>query len=316
MKDIARSLGLSQTTVSHVLRGREAEFRIGARTAARIRAAARRLQYQPSALARNLKHHRAYTLALAVDDLANPFWAGLAVAAQQEAEEHGYLLVVNHTAESAAKERQLLEMLRQKRVDGLALSAAHLKSADLAALQKESRPLVLVDGTVDGVDLPYVVTDSIAGMRLAVDHLVSRGHRHIAFLGGPSYMSTFRDRLSGFRLAVSAHGLRPGPHAISRAVPEAAQRATARLFGKRPSPTALIAANIWLTAGAVRGAPEEVEIVGFDDLPFGDLLRRSVTTIAQPVEDLGRQAVRLLIRAIGTHGLSEKMVLPPKLVVR
>src|SRR5919109_233434 len=127
MKDVARSLGLSQTTVSHVLRGRDAEFRIGAETADRVRAEAERLRYQPSALARSFKQHRAYSLALAVGDLANPFWAGLAVAAQQEAQAHGYVLVVNHTGESLANERQLLELLRQKRVDGLILSAAHLK---------------------------------------------------------------------------------------------------------------------------------------------------------------------------------------------
>src|SRR5215208_910763 len=104
MKDIALSLGLSQTTVSHVLRGREAEFRIGAATAELVRKTAERLQYEPNALARSLKTLRAWSLALAVGDLSNPFWAGLAIAAQREAEKHGYMLVVNHTGESLAKE--------------------------------------------------------------------------------------------------------------------------------------------------------------------------------------------------------------------
>ncbi|HUP47042.1 MAG TPA: LacI family DNA-binding transcriptional regulator [Thermoanaerobaculia bacterium] len=316
MKDIARNLGLSQTTVSHVLRGREAEFRINASTAQRVRTAARRLGYQPSALARNLKHHRAYTLAIAVGDLSNPFWAGLAVAAQHEAERHGYMLVVNHTGESLENERQLLEMLRQRRVDGLILSAAHLKPADLARLRREKRPLVLVDRTIDGLDVPSVVTDSVAGIRLAVDHLVAKGHRLIGYLGGPNYIAPFRERLAGFRQAMAAQQLRPALRATAHDAPGPAAHAAARLFRDAPRPTAIIAANIWMTIGALRAAPDDVEIVGFDDIYLADLLRRPLTTIAHPVEELGRQAVKLLLAEIAHPGSSESVVLAPRLIVR
>jgi LacI family transcriptional regulator len=316
MKDVARAVGLSQTTVSHVLRGREAEFRIGAETAERVRTAARMLRYEPSALARNLKHHRAYTLALAVGDLANPFWAGLAVAAQNEAERHGYMLVVNHTGDVPAKEKHLLEMLRQRRVDGLILSGAHLRHAEIVALQREARPLVLVDRTVDGIDLPYVVTDSAAGMKMAVDHLADRGHRRIGFLGGPQYMSTFRERLTGYRQAMTGRGLRPGPSVLVQASAEAARTAAARLFDKGRRPTALVAANIWLTIGALRAAPDDVEIVGFDDIHFADMLRRPVTTIAHDVEELGRQAVSALFEEIARPGTNRQVVLAPRLIAR
>lgn len=316
MKDIARSVGVSLTTVSHVLAGRHAEFRIGAETVDRVRAAAKRLRYHPSALARNFNHHHAYTLALAVGDLANPFWAGLAVAAQQEAERHGYMLVVNHTGESLAKERQLLEMLRQKRVDGLILSAAHLKANDLTALRQEKRRLVLVDRTIDGLDLPSVVTDSIAGVRMAVDHLVRKGHRRIAYLGGPGFITTFRDRRRGYREAMVAHSLRPGPSAVSEVTADAAQIAAASLVRKSDPPTAIVAANVWLTIGALRGTADDVEIVGFDDIYLADMLRRPVTTIAHPVEELGRQAVRLLLEEIAHPGRNHQVVLPPHLVVR
>ena len=105
MKDIAHRVGVSQATVSHVLRGRGGEFRISAATAGRIHDAARLLGYRPSALARNFKSHRAYSLCLAVGDLTNPFWAGLAMGAQEEAERHGYTLVVSHTGETEEKER-------------------------------------------------------------------------------------------------------------------------------------------------------------------------------------------------------------------
>jgi LacI family transcriptional regulator len=316
MTDIADLLGISQTTVSHVLRGRDGEFRIGADTARRVRETAERLGYRPSALARNFKLHRSYSVCLAVGDLANPFWAGLAVGAQQEAENRGYTLVVSHTGESLQKERQVVELLRERRVDGLILSPVDLKTRHLASLRRAGLPFVLVDRTLDGLDVPSVVTDSVTGLGLAVDHLAAAGHRQIAYLGGPTNISTFRDRLRGFLEAMSRHGLRPGPRAVAPSEPEAARRAAERLFRRPVKATAVIAANFWLTIGALRAAPENIVVVGFDDLFLADLLRRPVTTVAQPVEELGRQAVRLLLEEIAKPGGARKLVLPPRLIVR
>ena len=316
MKDIARSLGVSQTTVSHVLRGREAEFRIGVETAERVRAEALRVRYRPSALARNFKEHRAFAIALAVGDLANPFWAGLAVAAQQEAQRHGYLLVVNHTGESLENELQLLELLRERRVDGLILSAAHLRPRDLTALRDEARPLVLVDRTVDGFEVPSVVTDSRKGIEMAVDYLAKKGHRLIGYLGGPVSITTFRERLTGFRKSLAARHLRPARYIVTDADPDRAREAAAGFVKGRGTPTAVIAANIWLTIGAMRALPADMDIVGFDDLYLADMLRRPITTIAHPVEELGRQAVRLLLDEIANPGGRARVVLPPRLVIR
>jgi len=316
MSDIADLLGISQTTVSHVLRGRDGEFRIGAETARKVREVAEQLGYRPSALARSFKDHRAYSLGLAVGDLANPFWAGLALGAQQEAEKNGYILMVSHTGELLEKEQQLLDTLRERRVDGLILSPAQLKPRHLTALRREGLPFVLVDRTIDGLAVPSVTTDSAAGLRLAVDHLVGRGHRRIAYLGGPTHISTFRERLRGFRKAVAHHGFKPGPYAVAPSEPEAARKAAERLFRRTPPATAIIAANFWLTIGVLRAAPEDVVVVGFDDLFLTDLLRRPVTTVAQPVEELGRQAVRLQLEEIAKPGGGRRIVLPPRLVVR
>jgi LacI family transcriptional regulator len=316
MKDIAYRAGVSQATVSHVLRGRDSEFRISSATAARINEIARQLGYRPSALARNFKTHRSYSLCLAVGDLTNPFWAGIAMGAQEEAERHGYTLVVSHTGETEEKELLVVDMLREQRVDGVVLSPTHHKARHLGALRAERLPLVFVDRTIDGLDVPSVVTDSVAGMRLAVDHLVSRGHRKIAYLGGPTETSTFRDRLRGYRQAMTMHRLRPGPYALAPSEPEAAREAALQLFRRRPNATAVVAANFWLTVGTLRAAPDDVVVVGFDDLFLADLLRRPVTTVVQPVEDLGRRAVGLLLEDIAKPGSNRQIVLPPRLVVR
>jgi LacI family transcriptional regulator, galactose operon repressor len=316
MKDIAQKLGFSQATVSHVLRGRNEEFRISSETASRIQRAAEELGYRPSALARNFKTHRAYSLCLAVGDLTNPFWAGLAMGAQKEAESHDYTLVVSHTGDSEEKELLMVDLLRERRVDGLILSPVHHKPRHLTALKTERLPFVFVDRTIDGLNVPSVVTDSIAGLRLAVDHLVDRGHRCIAYLGGPIETSTLRDRLRGYRQALARHRLRPGPIGLAPSEPEAARREAERLFSERPSATAIIAADFWLTVGTIRAAPEDVVVVGFDDLFLGDLLRRPVTTVVQPVEDLGRHAVRLLLEEIAHPGGRQQLVLPPRLAIR
>src|SRR5438094_1709564 len=251
MKDIAHRVGVSQATVSHVLRGRGGEFRISTATAGRIHDAARQLGYRPSALARNFKSHRAYSLCLAVGDLTNPFWAGLAMGAQDEAERHGYTLVVSHTGETEEKERLVVEMLFERRVDGVILSPSHHRARHLATLRAERLPIVFVDRTIDGLDVPSVITDSVAGMRLAVEHLVSRGHRRIAYVGGPTETSTFRDRLRGSRQPMAAHRLRPGPYAVAPSEPDTATEAATRLF-RRSIATAVIAANFWLTIGTLR----------------------------------------------------------------
>jgi LacI family transcriptional regulator len=316
MKDIARRVGVSQATVSQVLAGRVSEFRISTETAARVQRMAQELGYRPSALARSFKNHRAYSLCLAVGDLTNPFWAGLAMGAQEEAEANGYTLVVTHTGDTEEKERLVVEMVRERRVDGAILAPSHHKSRHFATLASERLPIVFVDRTIQGLDVPSVITDSVAGMKLAVDHLVDRGHRNIAYLGGPTETSTFRDRLKGFRKALARHRLPPGPMAVASRDPETAREAVAQLFAGGGHATAIIAANFWLTVGALRAAPADVVVVGFDDLFLVDLLRRPVTTVVQPVEDLGRHAVRLLMGDPNGPGVDRHLILPPRLVVR
>ena len=238
--------------------------------------------YSPGALllARNFKTQRAHSLCLAVGDLTNSFWSAVATGAQQEAERHGYTLVVSNTGEVEQKERHAIDLLRDQRVDGIILCPTHGKSRYLDQLRDRGRPFVFVDRTVDRLDVPSVVTDDVRGMRLAVDHLVGRGHRRIGYVGGPTDRSTFRDRLKGYRQGLAAM----------------------KVFGHRPSVTAVIAANFWLTVGTLRAAPDDVVVVGFDDLVLTDLLRRPVTTVVQPAAELGRQAVRLLLDEIEKAG--------------
>jgi LacI family transcriptional regulator len=316
MKDIASLLGISPTTVSHVLRGRDEEFRIAAETARRVREAAERLGYRPSHLALNFKNHRSYSLALAVGDICDPHWSGVALGAQQEADRQGYLLVVTHTGESDEKEKQVVELLRDRRVDGLILSPAHIDAKYLRELQQDGLPFVLVDRSIDDLDVSSVVTDSFAGLDMLVEHLADHDHERIAYLGGPTHISAFRDRLEGYKKAMARRRLRPGPVRMVPSDADLAEAAARDIFhGRGQKPTAIIGGNMWLTVGLLRGAPDDVAVAGFDDILLSDLIKRPLYSAVQPREELGRQAVKLLLAQLGKPAGPRRVVLPPRLVV-
>ncbi len=324
MKDIARKLRLSQTTVSHVLTGKHEHYRISRATVDRVRKAAEELGYRSSALARAFRDRRSYSVALAVEDLTNPFWTGVAIGAEREAEAQGYVLVVANTGGNPGRERRAVQMLQEHRVDGLIVSPVTVADTTLAELRKDGRPLVQIDRSVRGEDIPCVRTDHGAGSALAVDHLVKRGHREIAHLAGPLRIQTFQYRLDGFRKAMARHGLRPAAvEIVENPVAEEARKAVRVLLDRKPRLTALYTANIWLTLGALRAVkdaglsiPGDLELVGFDDLADADLLASPVSTIAQDVEEIGRQAFKALLRVMKGEKVAREALIPPRLVAR
>ncbi len=324
MKDLAAQLGLSQTTVSHVLSGRHREFRISAKTVARVQKLVDKLGYRSNALARSLRERRSYSVALIVEDLTNPFWTGIVTGAEREAEKRGYMLVVANTAGDLERERRALSLLRDGRVDGLLLPPFPRIGTDLQALRREKLPFVQIDRALPRVAAPCVRTDHEAGSRMAVDHLVKRGHRHIALLVGPNKIQPYALRTRGFVAALAQHGL--GTPQIVSADTGGEQDgliAARELLQKTPRATAIHAANVVLTVAllrAVRDAglevPRDIEIVGFDDIALGDLLRFAVTTVAQDVETIGREAFRALMEIRDGGEARRELLVPPSLVVR
>jgi len=323
MKDIALKLNLSQTTVSHVLTGKHEHYRISAATVARVKKMAEDLGYRSSALARAFRDRRSYSVALAVEDLNNPFWTGVASGAEQEAEREGYVLVVSNTNGDSARERRTVQMLQERRVDGMIVSPVTVTDAVLAELHKEGLPFVQIDRSVKGEDVPCVRTDHQAGSALAVDHLVKRGHKEIAYVGGPLEIQTFELRLEGFKKALARHDLKPAAVKLVNAEEDAGTFAVRDLLLSSPRPTAIFTANIKLTVGALRAlraaninVPTDVEIVGFDDIAMADLFSMPVTTVCQDVAAIGREAFRALLRVMGGQKVPRELLIPPRLKVR
>jgi DNA-binding LacI/PurR family transcriptional regulator len=324
MKDIAARLGISQTTVSHVLTGKHEQFRISPGTVERVWKMAEKMRYRASALARSFRDRKSYSVTLAVEDLTNPFWTGVAIGAEREAEAHGYTLVVANTGKSLERERKAVQMLQERRVDGLILSPIRTSDPNLAAAHREGLPFIQIDRAISNLKAPCVRTDHTAGSALAVDYLVKRGRASIAYVGGPLKIPTFAQRLDGCVKTLARHGLKPAAVVHTDATPDVAQAAVAKILARDPRPNAIYAANIWATLGTLRAihaaglsVPQDLEIVGFDDIQDADLLRYPVTTVAQDVEGIGREAFRLLLKLMkGEKVPPRDTLLPPRLVAR
>jgi DNA-binding LacI/PurR family transcriptional regulator len=323
MKDIAEKLALSQTTVSHVLTGKHEHYRISPSTVERVRRAAEELGYRSSALARAFRDRKSYSVALAVEDLTNPFWTGVAIGAEKEAEAQGYVLIVSNTNGDAERERRTVQMLQERRVDGMIVSPVTVADQTLLDLRKEGLPFVQIDRSIKGADIPCVRTDHLAGSALAVEHLVRRGHKEIAIVCGPPEIQTFQIRLEGFRKAMAKHGLKPAGVEVVRALAEPAQEAVRGLLERRARPTGIYTANIWMTFGALRAVrdaklaiPRELEIVGFDDIAVADLFAVPVTTVWQDVEAIGREAFKALLKAMKGQPVPRETLIAPRLKAR
>lgn len=324
MKDIAEQLGLSQTTVSHVLTGKHAQFRISAATVERVWKLAEKLGYRTNAMARAFRDQKSYAVSLAVEDLSNPFWAGIAIGAEREAERHGYALVVSHLAGNAGRQRRALQLVHESRVDGLIVSPVSGGDRDLIAAHKQGLPFVQIDRAVPGLDVACVRTDHAAGSVLALRHLLKRKNRELVYIGGPLDIPTYRHRLEGFQEELTRNGIEAAAiEELKEATPEAAEKRMVRLLRRLRRPLGVYAANFWTTVGTLRGiraaglsVPDEIEVVGFDDILMADLLRYPVATVDQDVGAIGREAVRLLLKMLAGGEVEREVLLPPHLTAR
>lgn len=303
IRDVAAAAGVSLKTVSRVLNH---ESGVSAATGERVREAAARLGYHRDEAAANLRRLDRSTRLLGVvtEDLGNPFYSMLARAVEDVARAHGYLVMVASSDEDAETEREVLQALCTRRVDGLVVVPT---GTDLAYLTPEiasGTAVVFVDRPALDGQVDSVVAANVEGAVRATAHLLGQGHRRIAHLGDDPRIFTAAERHRGYCEALSQAGVeldpglvRRGPHDI-----EAAADAAAELLAGPDGPTAIFCGNNRLTVGAVRALrrhPHPVALVGFDDFEMADMLDPAVTVVAQDIDALGRTATELLFRRIG-----------------
>src|SRR5712691_7813094 len=318
--DVARAASVHPSTVSRVLNGR-AELSLLPETRQRVLAAARRLGYRPSALARSLRLRRTFTLGMLIPDITNPFFPPIIKGAEDTAHARGYNVILCNTEDSSEREATYLRVLRERQVDGLLIASSFTADAVIAELRKERFPFVLVNrASSRGADDLGVLADNRAGMLSAIDHLVELGHRRIGIVAGP-------ERLAYAKSALRARRVRPDEAVVSVSEgfsEEAGYRAARRVFRAGALPTAVVCANDLIALGVLRAAheiglsvPGELSIVGFNDIPLAGRFDPPLTTVRVPQQEMGARAAALLIAELeGERIEARRVLMEATLVVR
>jgi LacI family transcriptional regulator len=327
LRDVARLANVHPSTVSRVLNGTPS--RVPVETAVRIHGIAKQLGYRPNMMARGLRTQRSRSIGLLVTDLGNPVIPPIVSGIEQRLGEEGYTVLLGNTDHSREREQLHLEAMRANHVDGLITATATIgPDGQLDELHALGLPVVLVNRGADDERFAAAVPDDFLCSELAVGHLADLGHTRIAHIGGTPNTTTGRRRRAGFEAAVTRRGLVLDPSLIvvsdRYTVAEGARCCAELLQRQQGAFTAIVAANDMLALGcydALRAAgvscPDEISIVGCNDMPFADCFHPALTTIHIPHEQLGRAAANLLIERLSSpDSVPHQVSIRPRLVTR
>lgn len=324
IKHVASLAGVSVGTVSNVLNRPET---VAEGTRQRVRAAIDELGFVRNDSARQLRAQRSRTLCYVVLDAANPFFADVQRGVTDAADRAGLTVFIGDCANDAARQAAFLDLLEEQRVEGILISPVDPADPRIGRLAERGTPLVLVDSS--SPPLCSVTVDDVLGSDLAVSHLLEQGHRRIAFVGGPPSMRQVADRITGAQRAISRE--QPGEELVvvetTASDIAAGRRAGARLAGIPTSrrPTAAFCVNDLVAIGLLQQVaqlgirvPDDLAIVGYDDIDFAEAAAVPLTSVSQPRHQLGRVAAEMLLaeaRGAGEHS-HEQVAFAPELVVR
>jgi LacI family transcriptional regulator len=326
IRDVARLAEVHPGTVSRAL-NKQTRALVNEETAARVLRAADELGYRPNPIARGLKTNRSYTVGVLIPDLTNPLFPPIVRGIEDRLGAAGYTPLIVNTDNDAERERSHIEAMLARQVDGFIAATARLDVTLLAEAAAGGTPLVLVNRSLEDGSAPAVTVDDRRGIALAVEHVSALGHRLIGNVAGPQNVSTGHRRHLGFAEAMQAAGLRVDPGHVSFAdaftEPEGA-RACAEILEHEPRVTAIVAANDRLAMGcydtlAAAGlrCPQDISIVGFNDMPFIDRLRPPLTSVRVPQREIGTTAADLLLAQLSDGDApAQEMLLEPELIVR
>jgi LacI family transcriptional regulator len=325
LRDVARLAGIHPATASRALRP-ETSILVSEETVARVRAAAQSLGYRPNPVARSLRTRRSHTIGVLIPDINNPLFPPILRGLEDRLAADGYVALIGNTDSDDERERMVFEQMLARHVDGFVMATAHLGSVVLAEAARADLPVVLVNRLAGEYSFPSVIVDNERGIRMAVAHLASVGHRRIAHLAGPQDVSTGLSRYRGFVAAMQEAGLPVQQDMVAFATAfsvEEGERCCRALLEASREWTAVAAANDMLAIGcysAIEAAglrcPEDISVVGFNDMPFIDRLRPALTTIRFPHYQVGTEAGQLILERISGDSTVKILYLAPEFVRR
>jgi LacI family transcriptional regulator len=329
IQDVAERAGVSISTVSRVVNQTVA---VEPATAERVRTAIAALGYRPNLLARSFRRQVTQTIGLLVPDNSNPFFAEVARVIEDAGFAEGYSVILCNSDLSPAKQAAYVDVLLAKRVDGLILISTGLIASEDGADEAIDRivaagvPCVVVDRDLGERPIDQVLVDNHQGGYRAGRYLTELGHRRVACVVGPSDLTPSAGRIAGFRQALADAGLDLPPEAVVRGNGrhDGGRAAVGELLRRGVAFTAVFAFNDVMAVGAIgalqragRRVPDDVSVVGFDDVPQAAAIFPAVTTVAQPIAEMGRLGVRLLLDRIARPAAPvSRVILPTALVAR
>ena len=334
IRDVARAANVSISTVSHVLSGKRPT---SGDTKLRVEAVIEQLGYRPNRVAQSLVWRRPFALGLIIPDITNPYFPAFALGAEDRVRDHGYTLMLGNSEYDSRREASYLELVRSQQLAGAIFCLGDELSPILPQLQRaveEGLAVVLVHSPMPSV--PTVCADNRQGGRLAAQHLLDLGHRAIGIISALPLDEGFADREGGFLDVLRESGMSVDRSAVPAMYGnhqiEGGRLATLELLSHAPELTAVFVLNDLMALGALEAAraanrrvPTDLSILGFDDIPFAALANPPLTTVGQPIRELGKRAADLLLRVIegGAVELAEvadsaqpNVLLPNELIVR
>ncbi len=323
IKDVALHAGVSVTTVSHVVNG----TRFVSETARqRVEEAVRELGYVPSAVARSLKHNTTRTFGMIIPNNSNPYFAEIIRGVEDRCFAAGYNVILCNSNDDPERQAGYLRVLAEKRIDGLVLVVTGSDAIARATLGGINMPLVVLDREVSGVSGDLVEVNHMLGSQMATRHLLELGHPRVACISGPPGLSPSSQRRAGWKDALEKAGVDRTESDLARGdfTARGGYLAMQALLKRRPRPTAVFACNDLMAFGALTAAreagidvPQQLSIVGFDDIDLAAFSAPPLTTVAQPKQQIGTVAADLLLdRVSSTRTDNRQMILDPELRIR
>jgi LacI family transcriptional regulator len=323
IQDVAKLAGVSIATVSRVLNG---TARVNSDVKARVDAAIQELRYQPSPAARSLRVNRSRMIGLLVSDIQNPFFIRLIQGVEDEAQRKGYSLILCNSDENPQKEQHYLDVLCAERVAGVIIVPTREQQRALKQFQEHEIPVVAVDRRVKDSSIDAVLIDNIRGAHEAVAHLIANGYRRIGAITGPMTVTTGWERIVGYRQALHEAGIAHDP-VLEQSGPfrvESGRQLAKELLDLEDPIDALFVGSNLLTIGAIDSIttrnlriPTDLAIVGYDELPWTSTGSISLTTVTQPVYELGSTAALRLFQRLQnpTQQARQEIILTPTLSI-
>lgn len=323
ISDVAEKAGVSVATVSHVINGTRY---VSSELTERVENAMDELGYHPNVVARSLKTDKTQTLGLLASDLSNPFFSTLLRGVEDRALEEDYSLIVCNTDETLEKEKLYIDVLSQRKIDGLLIAPTGKSDESLNTLREREIPFVFIDRKAKGIEADAVLSDNVGGSTAATRHLIDLGHRRIGIILGLESVNTTRERLKGYKKVLDEEDIKYDPKLVKQGYSQVGGgvEAAEELLSLEDQPSAVFSTNNLMTIGAMQGiqkndysCPEEISLIGFDDFAWASTFQPRLTTVAQVPYDIGAKAAEVLFERIEDETSKTKEVrMPTNLKIR